>query len=330
MSTRTHNFRIGLFVLLGASLFVGALFALGVQSYFGKRDVYETCVPGHVENLSVGALAKLRGVTIGKVISIDFVGSEYPEYKEDAVLIRFEIPRDFRWSTETNDIQKMLDAEVARGLRARVEGQGFLGANIVALEYVDPAMYPVEPLPWKPKHYYIPSAPNQFNRMMTSLEKSLWQVSDLNTRDLLARVQKLIDGANKLVADIDRVDFNQLGSNANSLVVEFRQTNHGLQDTLADAQRTLTDARSAINGADVPKISRDTIALENKLERAVAQVQQLLGSIDVGDLNDSLANVRSATDELTGLLHNIKQRPSAVIFSKSPVPAHEVEEPAKK
>jgi hypothetical protein len=138
MSAKTHHFRIGLFVLAGAVLFIGALFAMGLKTYFGKREVFETSVTGKVENLSVGALVKLRGVTIGKISSIEFIGTEYPEYKEQYVLIQFEVPKGMAWSAETNNIQQMLDREVAQGLRARVQGQGFLGANILALEYVDP------------------------------------------------------------------------------------------------------------------------------------------------------------------------------------------------
>src|SRR6516225_7875106 len=93
MSVKAHNFRIGLFVLTGAALFVGALFAVGLKAYFGKREIFETYVTGKVENLSVGALVKLRGVTIGKVSSIDFVGTQYPKYKERYVLIQFEVPK---------------------------------------------------------------------------------------------------------------------------------------------------------------------------------------------------------------------------------------------
>src|SRR5260221_8183150 len=120
MSAKMHNFRIGLFVLTGAALFIGALFAMGLKAYFGGRDVFETFVTGKVENLSVGALVKLRGVTIGKVSSIEFIGKEYPEYKEQYVLIQFEVPKGTVWRAETVDIQQTLDREVARGLRARV------------------------------------------------------------------------------------------------------------------------------------------------------------------------------------------------------------------
>ncbi|HWX20741.1 MAG TPA: MlaD family protein [Candidatus Binatia bacterium] len=323
MSAKTHNFRIGLFVLVGALLFVGALFAMGLRTYFGKRDVFETCVTGKVENLSVGALVKLRGVTIGKVSSIDFIGTEYPAYKQQYVLIQFEIPKGTVWGTETGNIQQLLDTEIAQGLRARVQGQGFLGANIVALEYIDPKLYPVEPIAWTPKHYYIPSAPSQFNRVMASLEKSLRHAEDLDLAELLERVKTLIDVANQLAGNVNQVDFKQLGTNAGSLIVEFRETNRGLQRTLADAQ-------NAINGADLPAIGRDTAALEAKLSSTVLELRHLLASVDTGELNSSLANVRAATDEMIVLLHNLEQRPSSVLFSKPPRPLTELEKPPRK
>jgi ABC-type transporter Mla subunit MlaD len=323
MSAKTHHFRIGLFVIAGAALFIGALFALGLKSYFGKSDLFETWVTGKVENLSVGALVKLRGVTIGKISSIDFIGKEYPEYKEQYVLIQFEVPRGTVWSADTDHLQQMLDREIAQGLRARVQAQGFLGANILALEYVDPKIYPVEPVPWTPKHYYIPSAPSQFSRVLASVEKSLRHTEDLDLADLLDRVNKLIDAANRLAGDIDQVDFKQLGTNAISLVVEFRETTRGFQ-------RTLTDAQNAINGADLPAVSRDTVALVAKLSSAALELRQFLASVDTGELNSSLANVRAATDELMVLIHDLEQRPSSVLFSKSPKPLSELEKPPRK
>ena len=330
MSSQTHHFRIGLFVLAGAALFVGALFAVGLKAYFGERDLFETYVSGKVENLSVGALVKLRGVTIGKVSAIEFVGTEYPEYNERYVLIKFEVPKGAVWGARTNHIQPLLDAEAARGLRARVQGQGFLGASILALEYVDPKLYPVEPIPWTPKHFYIPSAPSQFNHLLASLETTLSRAQDLDFAELQARANKLLEAASRLAGKLNQVDFQQLGTNASSLVVEFRETNRGLQRTLADAQHTLADAQSAINGADLPAISRETTALEAKLSAAALELRHLLASVDTGELNSSLANVRAATDELVVLLHDLEQRPSSVLFSKAPKPLAVVEKPPRK
>ncbi len=323
MSARLHHFRIGLFVLSGAALLIGALFAIGLRAYFGKRDTFETYVTGKVENLSVGALVMLRGVTIGKVSTINFIGTEYPEYKHQYVLIQFEVPRGTVWTAETGNVQQLLDTEAARGLRARVQGQGFLGANILALEYVDPKMYPAEPVPWTPKHYYIPSAPSQFNRVVASLEKSLGRVQDLDFAGLLDRAKALIDAANHLAGSVDQINFGQLGTNADSLILEFRETARGLQ-------RTVSDAQNAINGADLPAISRDAAALLAKLSSAARELHRVLANVDTGELNSSLANVRAATDELILLIHELEQRPSSVLFSKSPHPVSQMGTPPRR
>ena len=322
MSIKAHNFRIGLFVLAGVALFVAAFFAVGLKAYFGKSDEFETYVTGKVENLSVGALVKLRGVTIGKVSSIEFAGTEYPDFNEQYVIIQFEIPRGTVWSAETKDVQKRLDTEAARGLRARVEAQGFVGANILALEYVDPEVYPPEHIPWTPKHYYIPSAPSQFNRVMASLEKSLRHAENLDFAQLLDRADKLLEAANRLATNLNQVDFKELGTNAVSLVVDFRETTHGLQ-------RTLSDAQTAINGADLPGVSRDATALLAKLSSTATELRHVLSSVDTEELNSSLANVRAATDELIVLTHELEQRPSAVLFSRPPQPLREFQRPPK-
>jgi len=208
-------------------------------------------------------------------------------------------------------------------LRARVQGQGFLGANILVLEYVDPRLYPVEPVPWTPKHYYIPSAPNQFNRVMASLEKSLRRVEDLDLAGLLDRANTLIDAANRLAGNVNQIDFGHLGTNVGSLLVEFRETTRGLQ-------RTIDDAQNAINGADLPAVSRNTTAMEAKLSSAAVELRHVLASVDTGELNSSLANVRAATEELIVLIHNLQQRPSSVLFSKPPKPVSEFEKPPRK
>jgi len=323
MSAKTHHFRIGLFVLAGALLLVVALLAMGLRTYLGKRDVFETVVTGKVENLSVGALVTLRGVTIGKVSSIEFIGTEYPDYKEQFVLIQFRVPSGTVWSAETDQIQQLLDTEAAHGLRTRVQGQGVLGASILALEYVDPKLYPVEPIPWTPRHYYIPSAPSQLNRLISSMEINLSLLEKVDLSEVLNRAKTLIDTANRLAENVNQIDFKQIGTNAGSLIAELRETNHGLQQTLADAQ-------TAINGADLPAISRDTAALEAKLSDAAVELRHVLANVDTGELNDSLANVRAATDELVVLLHDLQQRPSSVLFSKPPKPLPELEKPSRK
>jgi len=188
----------------------------------------------------------------------------------------------------------------------------------------------VMPVPWTPEHYYIPSAPSQFDHVFAALENTLARTEDLDLAELLNRTEKLIAMADRLVENINQIDFNHLGTNAASLMVELRETNHGLQDTLADARRTLADAQGAIKGSDLPALSRDTRATEARLSSAAIELRRVLASIDTGELNTSLANARAATEELTQLLHSLEERPSSILFSKAPKPASSVEPPPRK
>jgi hypothetical protein len=80
----------------------------------------------------------------------------------------------------------------------------------------------------------------------------------------------------------------------------------------------------------LPGVSRDTAALEAKLSAAALELRHVLATVDTAELNSSLANVRAATDELIGLLHNLEQRPSSVLFSRPPKPLSDLESPPRR
>jgi len=188
---------------------------------------------------------------------------------------------------------------------------------------VDPKLYPLEPLPWTPKHYYIPSAPSQINRLLASLEKSMTHVETLDLAGLLARANKLIEAGDRVASNISQIDFKQLGTNADGLIADFRDTARRLQQTLSDAQ-------SAINGADLPAISRDARALVAKLSTVSLELRRVLAGVDTGELNRALEDLRTAADEAVVLIHDLEQRPSSLFFSKYPNPVPELEKPPRR
>jgi phospholipid/cholesterol/gamma-HCH transport system substrate-binding protein len=323
VSTKPNNFKIGLFVLIGVGLLIAGLFAFGARSYFKPRHVFETYIQGAVQGLAVGSPVKLRGVTIGKVTYIGFVWNEYPQYGTEYVLIIFEVPENRLLLPPVNDISAMLNVEIAQGLRARIQAQGITGTSILALDYLDPAPNPPLQIPWKPKHYYIPSAPGQFPELLASIEKTLRHLETVDLTVTIERLNNVLGTAGRLVTNVDTVNFDSLGTNANALVAELRDTNTRLQATLAEA-------RDAIKGTDLPAVGRNTQALETRLNEMAAQLQTVIASLDSGDLKETLANTRDATEQLHALLNELKQQPSSIIFGKPPRPAQSVETPPRK
>jgi ABC-type transporter Mla subunit MlaD len=322
VSGRPDSFKIGLFVLLGIGILLAALFAFGARSYFQQKHVFETYVPGVVQGLSVGSPVTLRGVPIGKVTFIGFMWNEYPEVKARYVLIRFEVP-ETRLLPPTTNLQAVLDSEIADGLRARVQSQGINPASDLALDYLDASRNPLLKFSWTPTHYYIPSAPGQLGEILDSIETITRNVERVNFPALALRLDVVLQSADRLATNLDQVEFGKLGTNANSLIMELRDTNTRLQATLAVAQ-------GAIKGTDLPAIGRNTQTLETRLGDVAGQLNSLLVGLDAADLNETLMNARRATEQLNDLLRELKQQPSSILFSKPPPPSSAVETPLRK
>jgi ABC-type transporter Mla subunit MlaD len=308
---------------MGVGLLITGLFAFGARSYFQKRRIFETYVPGVVHGLSVGSPVTLRGVPVGKVTYVGFIWNEYPEIRDRYVLIQFEVPEDTSLLPKTTNIQELLDVEIAHGLRARVQGQGINPASDLAMDYLDIEHNPLLKFSWTPKHYYVPSAPGQFTEILASIEKITRSLEKVDFPATVARVDKVLDSADQLVTNVDQMDFRKMGANANALVVELRETNARLQATLAEAQ-------GAIKGTDLPAIGRKTQELAAHFSDVAGQLNHLLAQFDAADLNQTLMNAREATAQLNNLLLELKQQPSRILFSKPSPPASSVFTPPRK
>jgi ABC-type transporter Mla subunit MlaD len=253
MSTTTNHFKLGLFTLCGLAILIVGILAFGARSYFESTSVFETYVEGDVTGLAVGSAVELRGVNVGKVKRISFSWSEYQQTTPSYVVVEFEMRDDVSPVPPGEARSEMLASAVKRGLRARLKSQGVTGTSFLSLEYLNPDENPPVQVPWTPKHTYIPAAPGQLGELLTSIEKTLRNVEQLNFSNINQLVQSDLKSAGQVLDHVNQVDFGGLGTNANSLLTESRATISQLQpalanidfnalnQTLANAQRTLRD-----------------------------------------------------------------------------------------
>jgi len=77
MSAKANYFKIGLFVLSAVALALVGIVVLGAGTLFERSVLFETYIDESVQGLDVGAPIKFRGVKVGTVKQIDFVGHRY-------------------------------------------------------------------------------------------------------------------------------------------------------------------------------------------------------------------------------------------------------------
>lgn len=171
MSAKVNNIRIGIFVLVAIFLLVVGLLAFGARSFFAIKTTYETAIVGEVDGLSVGSAVIFRGVPIGKVSLIDFAPNVYPDSTSTVIVVEFEVDRKILRHETAEQIDKIREEEIKKGLRCTVKAQSITGTSIISINYLNPIAYPPPILDYTPEHPYIPSAPSQFARLVESSSK---------------------------------------------------------------------------------------------------------------------------------------------------------------
>jgi ABC-type transporter Mla subunit MlaD len=322
METKPNDLKLGMFVLIGCGLLCAGLFAFGAVTYFQRTILVETYVSGNVDGLSVGAPVTLRGVKVGKVTKIDFSWNVYSESEPRYVIIEFEVRRSIAPAAFGQGVAERIQSQVRSGLRARVNPQGFTGASLLSLEYLNPAEYPPPAFPWTPRHLCIPSAPSQFAEVLTSLKQTLQKAAqidfgslagslerDLASADrLMGRLERDLGGAEKLIGHLDEVNYRELATNADGLITQLRcdLSQMQLAKLSTNADELLANAKGTLHHLDL-----------------------VVANLDAESLNDALAYVRLATKDLDETLHKLKQYPAGFLLGKPPAAVKIPEKAAK-
>ena len=155
-----HYSKIGFAVLIAAAATVATLIWLGGLGEGDDPLYVETYYEKSVSGLSVGSPVNFRGVTIGKVAVIDFVGNHYDVVGKDnsRIYIKMAINRKALGMAEDEgyDPESLLARLVdVVGLRATVTASGITGLSRIECDYFPDAPPPPK-LSWTPRAVYIP------------------------------------------------------------------------------------------------------------------------------------------------------------------------------
>jgi phospholipid/cholesterol/gamma-HCH transport system substrate-binding protein/paraquat-inducible protein B len=277
--TDARNFRVGLFVLGGLVLIVAFALALGGGSLFRTPMMFETYFDESVQGLEVGSPVKFRGVKIGTVSGIGFVGDHYElGSTEDElvygskVLVRMRLEADEDETAPSSDDRPGVNLEhmIDRGLRLRLTSQGITGTSFVQADYVSPGQHPPMKIIWTPRSLYIPSAPSVFREFSRAAERILTRLEE-------ADVEKVLD-------------------NLNGLIVSLTRT---------------------VDGMDGERFQRDVTSLIDDLRGTNARIQRSIESGKY-DFEVALENLRVASENLRDLTDTAKSYPSLMILGNPP------------
>lgn len=227
---------IGFTVILGVAAIVGTLIYVGGVGS-GKERVYaETYSTKSVSGLSVGSAVNFRGVKVGEVEKISFVGNEYEvEGKVNGwVYIRLGFDRELL-STELEkgvSPEELLRMMVeGTGMCATVTASGITGLSRIELD-IRANISPLK-LTWTPKTPYIPCAVSLMDSFSDSAVKVMNQINRMDIEAAWSNVSASVEALARSTESV-RVVLETRQGDVDKLMGDLRETLGALKDVAAE------------------------------------------------------------------------------------------------
>ena len=233
MSNHANYAKIGFTVVIGLVAIVAVLIYLGGA---GHSDITyaETYYDTSVSGLSVGSAVNFRGVKIGEVKEISFVGAVYdgvPWADAQRIYILMAFPRRKIGPSAPDRANEF----VAKGLRATVTASGVTGLSRIELD-LQRNRPPAPKVAWTPRHTYIPSYPSLLDNFSDSATNVMNEMNRMDIASAWSNVSAAVDSAAHAAEGI-RTMIDAARSGVDSIVGNVTEAAESLRDVTMELKR---------------------------------------------------------------------------------------------
>jgi phospholipid/cholesterol/gamma-HCH transport system substrate-binding protein len=341
-------YKIGLFAISAIVLAVVGIIVLGAGTLFQRTALVETYIEESVQGLDIGSPMKFRGVLVGKVEEITLTSAAY-DTRRRYVLVRAGITSNLFEFPLADPNDPSFRSEVERGFRVRLAAQGLTGVAYLEADYLDPERNPPLEIDWQPRYPYIPSARSRIVQLSDSVESILQNFEQLDIPRLMTSVDRSLAAITKVA---EGTDVGKVGAQAYTLLTEVRETNRQLKSlvaspelksVVADAAAATAGARQIIERAEKPldqmlanlpqaaeslerlakrldSVSADLPDTSAQLRQTLQRLNRLISS-QQQDIEKTIDNLRSISENLKEITDDSRKYPSQLLFGAPPPPS---------
>ena len=227
-----HYSKIGFAVLLGTAAIIATLIWLGGVRGGDEPVFVETYYDKSVSGLSAGSPVNFRGVQIGKVARIEFVGNVYDVKGADNLRIRILMSLD-RKAFRTDEDEGVAPEEnlaelVKRGLHATVTASGITGLSRVEFD-ICPCSPEVERISWEPRTTYVPPKVSLLEDFSSAATRVMNQINQMDFAGVWSNISVAVDNFSestrqaRLMMNERRVELGHIIDSAADMVDSLKE-----------------------------------------------------------------------------------------------------------
>lgn len=332
MKTKVSPAAVGLFVLGAFVLGMVTLFSFGNVHLFSKPPRFLVTFDESIHGLDLGSPVKLRGVRVGRVVSLNL--RYKPEDNKSVVDVICELNRD----TITDSVGDTLDLSdrgqlqdlIDRGLRAQLGVIGLAtGLLYVELDIRDPALYPAPEVSTVDLRYaVVPAIPSAISEFQASLTEILASFKKIDFPGLANEFQGLMADTRRQINGLDVAplvqEWTAAGKSINALASSGQVSGaiENLNGALTDLRSTLAKIDTAVEPttADLSATLQQAQTTLASFEEAANTAQRFINAQSgLGrEAAIALQQLGEASAAVARLADFLERNPAALISGRAP------------
>lgn len=236
--------KIGLFLLTGMLLIAGTLVYVGSSRGEKNEFFVETYFKNDVSGLDKGSAVNFRGVRVGSVKEISFVGAEYenvPPYQARNIYVLLALDtKRCRIGKKDGDPSMFIRRLLEHGLHATVSSSGITGLSRIELNFPKTEVQD-EKVSWEPRHMLIPPAPSILESAADSASRVLRQLDKMDFVGVWSNMVRITSSVATLCEDVGEIVETERGR-----IGSFMENMDGAASSLRAFSETINENPSLL------------------------------------------------------------------------------------
>jgi ABC-type transporter Mla subunit MlaD len=312
MTTPTNHWKLGLFVVVGLVVMLVTLVFLGKETLQTESVAYKSYFDEAITGLEVGSPVKFRGVSVGKVASVDIAPDRrHVEVTYDLgvnVLDRLGLAQKRGEKTRIS---------VPQDLRVQLGTTGVTGVKYIQIDFFESARHPPEQLPFPLPDNYIPATSSTLKNIEESVVRAVDSMPALANElvVVLGRVNRLLEQAEseqipgKISSTLHNADLAFATLRTQLERVPTEQLSQEARVTMANLNATATKMHKVLDRVDGDR------GLLASAQRASDSFGDMAG--DAHGLGETLREVRDAAQSIRDLAEALEREPDMLLKGRA-------------
>lgn len=291
-------------------------FEAAQQELYTLKERWKLIFKSSVRGLEPDAPVELKGMVLGRVVSVDL---EFGEDRTDmAIVVMIETePERFAGETGFPDKaaqQKFIDRLVAQGLRAQLKtGSILTGALYVNLDF-HPQLPPAK-MDWEGEYPVFPTLPQSSEELMSAVESFVQKLEKFPVQEIGSNLQAIVANLKKTTEQISGGEVESILHNVNSFTGQLSKSD--VDALVNNLTKTIEDIGILIESLNTGGEGEVNATL-TQAQNTMLSIEQILGADSSfhQETTRAMREIADAASAIRMLVDFLERQPNALIYGK--------------